>query len=124
MVYVEPACAGVGKRHHGTTSFPYPQIGKWVWLGVDAWLWGRDRGTSSGVGLRYHRRKRNPYFLTYRFGTHEGEAMRAGFQELYDLAVWAAKRGFALSATSIRRYRLPEQEQEYIESSPGQAHSW
>lgn len=47
----------------------------------------------------------NPYYLTYRFGNNEGNAMRSGIAELRDLAIHAAGRGQRLVIRGIRRYR-------------------
>jgi len=66
----------------------------------------------------------NPYFLTYRFGREEGIAMQAGLEELRALAAWAAQARYALHVTPIRRYRVPGQEGEVVESDPGQTYAW
>jgi 1-acyl-sn-glycerol-3-phosphate acyltransferase len=66
----------------------------------------------------------NPYFLTYRYGQDEGQAMGAGLQELHDLATWAALTGASLHLTPIRRYFLPGREGEIVEDDPGETYVW
>jgi 1-acyl-sn-glycerol-3-phosphate acyltransferase len=66
----------------------------------------------------------NPFLLTYRFGQAQGQAMQAGLYELRDLSAWAGEADLLLTITPIRRYRLPEDTQDRVESSPGPADRW
>jgi hypothetical protein len=69
-------------------------------------------------------RDENPYFLTYRFGSREGGAMRNGLGELSRLAAWARARGLRLRVTPVRRLRR-DGERDWVEQrSVGEAHTW
>jgi hypothetical protein len=66
----------------------------------------------------------NPYFLTYRFGPKEAEAMRAGLQELLALAQWTVESGLALTVTPVRRYYSPERGEQVVQIEQGRFEGW
>ena len=66
----------------------------------------------------------NPYLLTYRFGPREAEEMAAGLQELLALAQWAARAGFSLAVTPIRRYFSPQMGKEIAQIEQGTFKHW
>lgn len=57
----------------------------------------------------------NRAFLTYRFGREEGQAMKLGLEELHALATWAADSHATLHLKPIRRYHLPDEEEEIVQ---------
>jgi len=66
----------------------------------------------------------NPFLLTYRFGQAEGQAIQAGLYELSALCIWAQEAGLSLTVAPIRRYRLPGDTEDRMDSTPGQAERW
>lgn len=66
--------------------------------------------------------RRNPFFLTYRFGSDEGGAMRMGINQLLSLARWAAGNGYRLVVRPIRRYRRGDMDEEIVEDNIGASH--
>jgi len=66
----------------------------------------------------------NPYLLTYRFGPKEAEAMHDGLQELLALAQWTSASGLTLTVTPIRRYRVPDEEEEIVQARQGAFEDW
>lgn len=68
--------------------------------------------------------RENPYLLTYRFGPKEAEQMRTGLSELKTLAEWAELTDSSLIITPIRRYFLPGQKKEIIQTRQGRFENW
>jgi hypothetical protein len=66
----------------------------------------------------------NPYLLTYRFGPQEAEAMRLGLEELLVLASWASRSRLQLRLSPIRRYSLPDREEEVVQVKQGTFEGW
>jgi hypothetical protein len=64
----------------------------------------------------------NPHFLTYRFGSDEGAAMKAGMAQLRDLAQWTAQSGYSLAVQPIRCYRRQGSDEEIVEHSVSKPH--
>ena len=64
------------------------------------------------------------YFLTYRFGSAEGGAVRAARRELRDLARWAKESRLRLNVTRVRRTRREGEVGWIRERGVGQAHAW
>lgn len=63
----------------------------------------------------------NPYFLHYRFGNNEGDAMGRGIEQLKTSAQWLMenKPGWTMRIKPIRRYTLRDTQQEVVEEEPG-----
>ena len=68
--------------------------------------------------------KENAYFLAYRFGPKEAQAMQAGLGELLALATWAEGEGLALYVTPVRRYYSPERGEEVVETRQRTFGAW
>ena len=68
--------------------------------------------------------KQNEFFLIYRFGPKEGEAMQKGLTELRELALWADRQGLTMKLTPTRRYYSPESGQEIIQTSQEAFTDW
>jgi 1-acyl-sn-glycerol-3-phosphate acyltransferase len=66
----------------------------------------------------------NPFFLTYRFGRAEGQAMGEGLCELHALTSWAAGAGASVRVRATRRYCLPGREDEIVETDAGETYAW
>jgi 1-acyl-sn-glycerol-3-phosphate acyltransferase len=66
----------------------------------------------------------NPGFFTYRFGHVWGVGMQTALGELRDLCAWASEAGLGLLVHPTRRYRIQGQEEEIVETWPGDAHVW
>jgi 1-acyl-sn-glycerol-3-phosphate acyltransferase len=69
-------------------------------------------------------RDENPYFLTYRFGPKEAEAMETGLGELLALARWAAASGCTLRVRPVRHYRSPETGHEILQTEQEAFQGW
>lgn len=67
---------------------------------------------------------RNPGFFTYRFGQSLGTAIEAALGELQELAAREAARGHWLTLTPVHRYRLVDDGEETVETSPAAPHEW
>ncbi len=66
----------------------------------------------------------NPYFLAYRFGPKQGEAMQTGLQEFLTLAKWAAEKGNSLSVKPVRRFYSPGEQKEIVQVEQGEYVNW
>ena len=66
----------------------------------------------------------NPYFFTYRYGREEGGAMGAGIRELHALMAWAEEAGASVQIRAARRYYLPGEADEIVETDPGETYAW
>jgi hypothetical protein len=66
----------------------------------------------------------NPYFFTYRFGREEGGAMEVGIRELHALMAWAGEVGASVQVRATRRYYLPGEADEIVETDPGETYAW
>ena len=60
--------------------------------------------------------QKNEYFLIYRFGPKEGEAMQLGLEELLHLAHWVDQQDLIIRFTPIRYYYNPESKEEIIQT--------
>jgi len=66
----------------------------------------------------------NPFFLVYRFGPKEAEAMTLGLEELLKLADWCAAGDNSLYVTPIRRFYKIDQGYEITQIKQGKFESW
>ena len=57
----------------------------------------------------------NRYFLSYRFGGDQANAMQRGLAQLQRLAQWAADNDYQLQVQAVRRYRLADQSDFIVE---------
>jgi hypothetical protein len=68
--------------------------------------------------------KENPFFLAYRFGPKEGEAMVAGLRELLAIAQWAEVNAYRIVIEPIRKYYSNELGKEVIQKKQGRFEGW
>lgn len=66
----------------------------------------------------------NPYLLTYRFGPKEGEEMKLGLVELYELSQWVAKNDWVLFIIPVRKYIFIETNEMVIQTKPQKFEKW
>ena len=67
-----------------------------------------DLARASEVALNYLEHD-NRYFLSYRFGNDEAQAMQRGLAQFQRMAQWAADNGCQLRVQAARHYRLANQ---------------
>ena len=67
---------------------------------------------------------KNEYFLIYRFGPKEGEAMQLGLEELKALARWVDQKDLILQLTPMRRYYFLDSEEEIIQTRQESLKEW
>jgi len=58
----------------------------------------------------------NPFFLSYRFGVEQANAMQDSLRELGYLAAWCDEQGYTLAMNPIRHYRYQNSEEEITET--------
>jgi len=68
--------------------------------------------------------KKNEYFLIYRFGPKEGEAMQLGLEELKKLALWVEQQDLMLKLIPIRRYYSPDSGEEIVQTRQEPFKGW
>jgi 1-acyl-sn-glycerol-3-phosphate acyltransferase len=73
-----------------------------------------DLARASEVALNYLEND-NRYFLSYRFGNDEAQAMLRGLAQFQRIAQWAADNGCQLRVQAARHYRLANQSELIIE---------
>jgi len=66
----------------------------------------------------------NPFFLVYRFGPKEAEAMTLGLEELLRLANWCVASKSSLAVTPIRRFYKIDEANEITQIKQGKFESW
>ena len=66
----------------------------------------------------------NPYLLTYRFGPKEGEEMKLGLRELYELTQWVAENEWKLYIIPTRKFTSIETNEMVIQTKPQKFEKW
>lgn len=79
--------------------------------------------TASGAILDYLEND-NPFYFTYRYGQKEGKRMENSIRQIHQLAKWAARSGFTLKATPIRKYKHANSDEEIVETHPTELDKW
>lgn len=66
----------------------------------------------------------NRYLLAYRFGPKEARSMHLGLLELYKLSNWASQNHHSLRLTPVRKYYLPDHQEQVIQTQQGSYEDW
>lgn len=98
-------------------------------LPVEALQWLENTPPASQIALAArailkYLENQNEFFLIYRFGPKEGEAMQMGLAELRNLAQWADQQGLTLRLIPIRRYYSPDAGEEITQTRQEPFKEW
>ena len=74
--------------------------------------------------ILYYLENDNPYYFTYRYGQTEGTKMQAGIQQFHNIANWALRNGYTISAKPIRKYTNRKSMVEITETHPLDLEKW
>jgi 1-acyl-sn-glycerol-3-phosphate acyltransferase len=83
-----------------------------------------SRIAHAAESILHYLERQNEYFLIYRFGPKEGEAMQLGLEELKGLARWVDQQDLVLQLIPIRRYHFVGSHQEIIQTRQESFKEW